>query len=125
MQSMLSEDFQESLSWQIPVSRKAFDKKIAEEMKPQTYTDENGQEVRYDDTIWRGDEEVKMPEMPKEFADSIKDYIAGITESGFYDEKIANIISEEAGKFFAGDQSAQQAADMIQSRASLYLSEQH
>ncbi|MBQ8079872.1 MAG: hypothetical protein IJ236_07960, partial [Oscillospiraceae bacterium] len=109
----------------IPVSRKAFDKKIAEEMKPQTYTDENGQEVRYDDTIWRGDEEVKMPEMPKEFADSIKDYIAGITESGFYDEKIANIISEEAGKFFAGDQSAQQAADMIQSRASLYLSEQH
>ena len=35
-----------------------------------------------------------------------------------------NIISEETEMYFAGDQTAEQAAQRIQSRASIWLSEQ-
>ena len=123
-ESMLSDDYQTSLSWGFPVSRTAFDKLVEEAKEPQSYPDESGKMVPIDTTIWRGGEEIKIPEMPQSFADEIKSYIEGITVTSYYDEKVYNIIEEECGKFFSGDQSAQQAASMIQSRASLYLSEQ-
>ncbi|MDE6004996.1 MAG: extracellular solute-binding protein [Oscillospiraceae bacterium] len=40
---MLSEDFQESLSWTIPVRIEAFDKKAQQALEPETYVDENGE----------------------------------------------------------------------------------
>ena len=66
-----------------------------------------------------------MPLPTQEDIDKIKSYIENVKETNYYDEQIYNIIDEEAQKFFAGDQTAQAAADMIQSRASLYLSEQN
>ncbi len=122
--SMFSEEAQESLQWVLPVSRKAFDKQVEEAMKPETYKDEEGKEVTAPFTIWRGDEEIKMPEMPKSFADDLKSYIEGIRDVDYYDNTLQQIVDEEAQKFYAGDQTAQQAASMIQNRASLYLSEQ-
>ena len=41
------------------------------------------------------------------------------------DGTVKNIVLEEAGMFFAGDQTAEAAAKKIQSRAELYLSEQY
>ena len=41
------------------------------------------------------------------------------------DAFINSIILEEAEKYYAGDCTTQQAADMIQSRCALYLSEQN
>ena len=123
-ESMLSEDYQESLNWSVPVSSEAFDKMAQEAMKPQTYKDENGEIVNVPFTIYRGNEEVKYPDMPQSFVDEIKSYIQSITTSNYFDETVHNIISEEAGMYFSGDQTAQAAADMIQSRVSIYLSEQ-
>ena len=123
--SMLEEDFQESLSWSCPVRKEAFDKMAAKALEPDTYTDQDGTEVVVPFTVYRGMEEVEMPLPTQEDIDKIKSYIEGVTETNYYDEQIYNIIDEEAQKFFAGDQTAQAAADMIQSRASLYLSEQN
>ena len=123
-ESMLSDDYQESLSWMFPVKKSIFDKQAEEAMKPDS-DNENGAVVTMrSSTIWRGDEEIEIPDMPQSYVDEIKAYISGITESGYYDEKIYEIVDEEAQMFFSGDQTAQQAAEMIQSRASLYLSEQ-
>lgn len=44
--------------------------------------------------------------------------------SGIYDSKINSIINEEADRFFAGECSASQCADMIQNRVTILLSEQ-
>ena len=41
------------------------------------------------------------------------------------DQALENILSEEADAYFAGATTAQQAAKIIQSRASLYLQEQY
>ncbi len=124
MEMMLGDDYQESLSWSLPVKRSAFDKLVETAMKPDTYIDENGEETVNPNTIWRGDEEIEIPEMPKTYGDDLKAYIEGIRTCSYYDMTIYNIIVEESDKYFAGDQTSQQAADMIQSRVSLYLSEQ-
>ena len=124
MNSMLSDSYQENLDWSLPVKKSAFDKKAAEAMKPQTYF-EDGKEVPYDDTFFRGEEEITVPNMPQSYVDELKELISGINESNYYDNTLYNIMDEETQKYFAGDQSSQQTAEMIQSRASLYLSEQH
>lgn len=53
-----------------------------------------------------------------------RDYVEGLHMYEDNDSFITSIITEEAEKYFAGDQTSQQAADNIQSRVSLYLSEQ-
>lgn len=55
--------------------------------------------------------------------DDLRDYAAGMRMYEENDPFITQIICEEADKYFAGDQTAEQAAAAIQSRASLYLSE--
>ncbi|MDE6088122.1 MAG: extracellular solute-binding protein [Oscillospiraceae bacterium] len=119
---MLSEESQEKLSWQIPVRKEAFDKKAEEAMQPETYEDQNGETQLI--TWYRGNEEIEQVVPTQEDIDVIKNYIMNVTETTYYDNQIYTIIQEETEKFFSGDQTAQAAADMIQSRASLYLSEQ-
>lgn len=50
------------------------------------------------------------------------DSMDGINE---YDPALDEIVQSEAAKFFAGDQTSQEAAAAIQSRASIYMSEQY
>lgn len=121
---MLSDEYQDSLGWTLPVKKSSFDKRAEDAKKPRTYM-EDGQEVTYEDTLYRGDEEIKVPTVPQEYIDGLKDYISGINTTNYYDETVYNIVDEEIAKMSSGDQTAQQAAAQIQSRASLYLSEQH
>ena len=53
------------------------------------------------------------------------DYVKGAeTVSGGYSAEVFKIIDEETKAYFAGEKTAQEAADMIQSRVSIYVSEQ-
>ncbi|GEM_PF-1050575 len=124
-QQMLSEESQENLSWSLPVRKEAFDKAAAEALKPDITYDEEGnkQELDYI-SIWRGNEEVHIPLPAQADTDKIKDYISNVKETMYFNEQVYNIVYEEAEKYFSGDQTSQAAADMIQSRVSIYLSEQ-
>ena len=51
--------------------------------------------------------------------------LSSVTVLEGMDQALENILSEEADAYFAGAATAQQAAKIIQSRASLYLQEQH
>ena len=57
--------------------------------------------------------------------DRIIDYAKGISRVQFDNPKIISIVEEETGMYFAGDQTAEKCAEMIQNRVSLYLSEQN
>ena len=123
--SMLSKESQEALSYTFPVYKDAFDKQAEDALLPDYYMDENGKKVEEPRTIYRGEEEVKIPEFKKADTDRVKSYIENIKVSSYYDQKIYDITSEEAQKYFSGDQTAEKTAEMIQSRVSLYLSEQN
>lgn len=58
-------------------------------------------------------------------AEKFLSFLGSIDQVAIYDESILDIIMEEAGAFFAGDKTAEETAALIQSRASLYMSEQY
>ncbi len=112
---MLSEEYQSSLSWTLPVHKGVF-QQLADEAI-------NSKE-EYDKYYYLGNEEIEIGYPTQEEMDRLTAYIESMTQSNFYDVSVYEVIFEEAEMFFAGDQTAQQTADMIQSRVSLYLSEQ-
>ena len=80
---------------------------------------------REDDWSWGwGDFEVQIQPATQEEIDEVKDIMANITAvNGAVSTEIMNIINEEAAHYFAGQKTAEQVAETIQSRVWVYLSE--
>ena len=124
IRSMLLDEFQRNLDLlrsfneaTFPVNRLVFDEKIDDEMNSRVYS--------YIGKIVGSDEwlRIPVPLLSREEADMIEvllDSLTIITD----DEILWNIVSESASDFFRGQMSAQDAARIIQSRASIYIAEQ-
>ena len=126
MSSLLSEDYQENLDWNYPISQKAFDKKLAEAMKQEYTTDESGNKIpvsRGGMSMGNGPT-VEFYAITQEEADQIKALINSVERTASYDENLLNIISEEAAYFFSGEKTVDETADIIQSRMNIYINEQ-
>ena len=61
----------------------------------------------------------------QEEAEELLDFIENINSAQLRDSHIVAIIQEEAGKYLAGDCTAESAADSIQQRVQIYLAEQN
>ena len=59
--------------------------------------------------------------MTKQQIDEVIDMICNIKMSGQINEDISQIVLEEAGAFYAGKKSAEEVADIIQSRAQVFI----
>ncbi len=112
MKHLLQEEYQTGLNDSLPVLRSALETKIDEAMhmvsarKP------------------FGGTEVQFGESNEEEMRKFRSYAEGIRTAFYFDETVYNIMMEEMEKYFAGDCTAEECAEMIQSRASIYLSEQ-
>ena len=85
--------------------------------------DDNGNKVEYDETYWIGDQEIILEPLTAERAQELKDYVLSVDKLYYYDAAIVDIICEEAAPFFAGQKTAEQAAEIIQSRVQIYVNE--
>lgn len=126
MRTLLSQDYQETLSWGYPVSQKAYDKKLAEAMKQEYTTDENGNKtkVSHGGMSVDGGATVEFYAITQEEADQIKALIASVDRTAAYDQKLLDMISEEAAFFFSGEKTVEQVTDIIQSKMTIYINEQ-
>jgi hypothetical protein len=70
------------------------------------------------------DLEALEPSFSKESAELLRELLYTGSMYGGYDGVITPIIQEEASAFLSGDQDAEETAALIQSRVSIYLSEQ-
>lgn len=93
--------------------------------KPYTYIDENGEVVEQENYYYVGDQEIKVPNMTQADADAFIEYLKTVDNVQRYDESLNNIINEESAAFFNGTKSVDETASIIQSRASIYMSEQY
>ena len=71
----------------------------------------------------RGNYEFKEPLTAVE-AEQFRVFLSQIEHTNFYDQTAMQIIQNECEAFFSGDKSAEETAALIQSRLSLYVSEQ-
>ena len=67
--------------------------------------------------------EVIIEPMTTEEASEFTEFLSSLTLVGAHDESMMEIVTEEAQAFFEGQKSAQEVADIIQSRMKIYISE--
>ncbi|MCI5752029.1 MAG: extracellular solute-binding protein [Oscillospiraceae bacterium] len=108
-----------------PVNKQAYQKVGEAAIEASYYTDENGEKVQNQNQYYINDNEtVTLRNVDQALIDRLNSFISS-TDNVFMgiESGIKDIINEEAAAFYAGTSTAQQAADNIQNRASLYLSE--
>ena len=93
-------------------------------MTKEYYTDENGNQVEQQKTSWTYDDfSMDIYAATQEDVDAIKELITATDNALQLDQNIQNIITEEAGGYFQGQKTAQEVADIIQSRIQIYVNE--
>ncbi len=124
LKTFIEEDFQNnSVEWSFPVLRSALDAQFEEAMTPE-YVEIDGEQVEEPKTSWSYDEfSADIYAATQEQIDEIKALIESTTEIESRNDEITNIISEEAAALFAGQKSAKDVADVIQSRVQIYVNE--
>ena len=118
----LSDEYQSGTSmYNLPVSVKALNAKIEEAMKEDDDTiiaRASGDLVMTDESYAEQNKPLTQAE-----ADQIMELINSVNQVMRTDNDLETIITEEAESYFAGQKSVQDAASVIQSRASIYISE--
>lgn len=109
----------------LPVLIDQLNKLAEQSTKPNSYYDENGNIVEEEQTYWIGDQEVKIGSLTQADAEKVLEYFKTATRVCKYDENLFNIINEETAAFFNGTKTADETASIIQSRVSIYMSEQY
>ena len=123
MKDFLSDDYQESLGWNFPVKISALEKMAKESQQKPYWEDENGEREYYDDSYYVGGQDITIDPLTEEETTKIIEFLKTITLTDAYDQDINTIISEETEAFFEGQKSAEDVCNVIQSRVSMYLSE--
>ncbi|WP_026493175.1 ABC transporter substrate-binding protein [Butyrivibrio sp. XPD2002] len=124
MKSFLTDEYQSNISWNFPIEKKALDALAAKAQEKPYYLDANGKKVEHS-SIWSiGGTDVEIAELSKEETQTVVDFIESVTDTESTDDNVINIIAEEAAAFYEGQKTAEEVADIIQSRVSIYLSEQ-
>lgn len=127
IKEVLSDEYQSSLNngFGFPLKKSALEEQFQEDMKQEYEPDENGNLVEsvklnygYDSVSF------EIYAANQEEVNAVRDIITSAERlNGSANEAVYNIISEEAGAFFAGQKSAEETAKIIQSRIEIYVKE--
>lgn len=118
----LTDEYQDTIEFSFPTKKTAFDK-FAESSTSKMFYMEDGKKVEYDDTTYVGDQEIVLDPLTAEQVQEMKDFIGGLSLIYTSNDSINVIIEEEASAFFSGQKTAQEVANIIQSRVSIYVNE--
>lgn len=123
MRYFITDEFQDNITYGLPLSIKRMDAMIEEAMKVATYTDEEGKVIEQPETYYLDGIEIPIDPISREEAEKLKTELYSFTQVYNYDENLLNIIKEEAAPFFEGQKSANEVADIIQNRVQIYVQE--
>lgn len=121
----LTEEYQmdSGYYYSIPMLKEALLQKLETAKERPYWEDEDGNKNYYDDMYYIADEEFKFEPLTDAEAEWLFDYISSVNKADYYDENLEEIINEEAAAFFEGQKTAAEVADIIQSRAQVYINE--
>lgn len=123
MRQFYTYEGQKELDYGIPLNLQVMDERLEEAQQRPYWIDEEGNKIEYDETYWIDNQEIIINPMTAERAQEVKEYVLSVDRMYYYDSAIIDIIVEEAAPFFAGQKTAEQAADIIQSRVQIYVNE--
>lgn len=123
VKSTFEDDYQESIDWGWPVKYSALEKRLEEDRKVETYTDENGKEVEYEETFMNNGKEEKLGQVTDEEYEKVLEFLKSVKQVMRMDENVEKIITEETGGYFAGQKTVDETCELIQNRVQTYLNE--
>lgn len=107
-----------------PVMKSALEKKFEEDMTEEYYEDVDGTKKRSEKTSWGYDNFSVRIFAAKDYeVETVRKLIEGTDKMYQYDEKMMEIITEEANAYFEGQKKAEETADIIQNRIQVYVNE--
>ncbi|NLO47815.1 MAG: extracellular solute-binding protein [Clostridiales bacterium] len=125
MRTLLTEEYQKNERWQFPTNRACFDAMVEEAMEKRYRTDENGVETEVPKSTYGfNDLTVEIYASTQEQVDQILNLLDNTDKTMYYDQAMLDIITTETEAFFAGQKSAAETANVIQSRINIYVNEQ-
>lgn len=122
-----NEDGSGGRSYQFPLNKNIIKKRMVNDILPYyyTYTDENGETVKeeYNNTYWIADAEVTLRKSTEEDVERLLEVLSGASVVYTDNSKIIDIIMQDAAAYFNGEKSADEVANIINSRIQIYVSE--
>ncbi len=122
IRQFLTYDFQKTeVNYCFPVRKDMLERRLEQVQATKSYKEEDGTKVN---TIM--EEYGYDRALTKEEAEMIRSIVERIGTCSSYDtatDEIGEIINEELQAFYTGDKTAKEAAEIIQSRAKIYVSE--
>ncbi len=119
----LTDEYQETLQYDLSINKEIFLNKSQEALKRPYYYDGENNKVEYDETIQVNGENVILEPMTQEQVDKVVGFIETVNRSYYYNQEVSKIIDEEAASFFSGQKDAKAVAEIIQNRVQLYVNE--
>lgn len=119
----LTEEYQKELEWGMAVNKQVFMEQSQKALQKPTYTDENGNEIEYEETFYINGEDIPLLPLSQEQLDQVINFVLSVDRAYYYNENVLNIINEEMGAFYTGQKNARDVANVIQSRAQIFVDE--
>lgn len=119
----LTEEYQDTIEYGWPVLSSSLNKKMEEAQQKPFYLNEFGDKVEYDNTYYLGGMEITMEPLSQEDCDRVVSFLNSAKDIYSYDQAIMNIVYEETASYFDGQKTAEEVADIIQSRIFIYVNE--
>ena len=119
----LTPEYQDTINYGWPVLKSSLDVKMEEAQEQPFYIDENGEKVEYNDTYYIGGMEITLDPLTSEDCDRVRSFLESAEDIYSYDTAIMNIVYEETAPYFDGQKTAEEVADIIQSRIYIYVNE--
>ena len=122
LRSLYLGPYQTEVEDSFPVNKEALHQQAEESKKAEWDGRDTSEEpIRLVHQI--GTTEVKIPVLEQQDEDEVLRILEGLTTRWGADPTICQIVQEEAGAFFAGKKSAEECAQIIQNRVSIYINE--
>lgn len=121
LRSLLDSEFQDNIKRGLPVRVSSLEQKLEDAMRAEY--DANGEKVVKDFFRFEGEEPVNIYEISTEDAETLKSIISKIEFNSTVDRNLYTILQEEVEYLFNDGRNVDDVADIIQNRASVYISE--
>lgn len=123
MKYYLTDEYQNTLEWQLPISKERFDVLAQKATRKPVSKDEFGNEVEDEYRYWINDEEIILEPLTQEQVDEITEFVSSITTRAYHNQDVRAILDEELEVYYSGQKSAEEVAGLIQNRVQLMVSE--
>ncbi len=117
------DEYQDSIEYDFPIRKDKFDALAKKSMEKESWVDDDGVKHYEEEYYWIGDTQIEVKPLSQQDVDTVKEFVESHPLTYSPNQEVSNIVNEEATAYFKGQKTAQEVAEIIQSRVSIFVNE--